>query len=87
MSRRVLPGVLVLLDLGERLPVVSGCTGSSHRLAARLGDKCSDKPLLPAPAYARGVRPVLGDHRLRGQAAGGGAPAGHELGRRVQAAV
>lgn len=38
--------VLVLLDLGERLSVVSVCTGSSRLLAAGLGDKCSDKPRL-----------------------------------------
>jgi hypothetical protein len=59
MSRRVLPVVLALLDLGKRRPVVSVCTGSSRLIAARLGDKCSDKPRL-RHWPARGVRPVLG---------------------------
>jgi hypothetical protein len=61
-------GVLVPLDLGKRLPVLSFHTGSSHLLAAGLGDKTSDKSRL-RHQLARGARPVLGDHLPRWQAA------------------
>jgi hypothetical protein len=61
--------VLMLLDLRKHLSVASVCTGSSRLLAARLGDKCSDKPQLRRQ-LARGVRPVLATTRSRGQVAG-----------------
>jgi len=53
--------VLVPLYLGERLPVVSVCTGLSRLFTAGLGDKCSDKPR-SRRQLARGVWPVLGDN-------------------------
>jgi hypothetical protein len=70
--------VLVPFDLGERLPVVSVCTGLSRLFAAGLGDKCSDK-LRFRRQLARGVRPVLGDNGPCGQAAGGGTAASERI--------
>jgi hypothetical protein len=58
-----LPLILVPLDLGKHLSVVSVCTGSSRSPTARLGDKCSNKPRLQR-RLARGVSPVLVDHVL-----------------------